>query len=398
MSSPITADIVAAEFAKVRHIVDDGRGTGKPLDGLDLDTLKGAEVWFRHKHLTDIERLIKTTPLFFKSGAFDWAADPDAYNDPLELAMQRDLMVVLSEISEDHPDLQRLPPVAVKWVTNPYFSSVCLRGETVSFICISNGFARFLQAVVGTVIRLHDVGVHLRWLNSSLSNYLFGADVERALKRGGETVDQAITFLIDAAVRLMDGQSTGLPYALTPRLVGDIKVTSPMLAHAYSSSELFIVMHELTHLLRGHNHRRGRTLADELAADRGAQSLLVIAGSQLDYDGTFYVGPIMFLQVARLYDEICRMTRLARHPYEGELDDERELESGIELKLRLEAVVKNAEKMVPGPRGLGMALLEETAVLIAAVQAVHLTAAGLPTHFEDQMPRILASRRSEQHG
>jgi hypothetical protein len=203
---------------------------------------------------------------------------------------------------------------------------------------------------------------------------------------GGEEVSLAIRVLIGNAIQSVSGDIGGLDAPLTPRLASDVWEQSPLLAYAYQSCELFIVLHELGHLLNGDDHRLQRTLAVELRADRTAQRLLKIGASKLNYAGSFYVGPTFYLQVARLYDLIRRTYGGLRHVRGAAVSAQGE----FELHKRLSAAIAAVPSMgfpASAPRiALMEALANEMYVLIAGCQFELFRLLETPRSLESLLP------------
>lgn len=331
--------------------------------------------------LQRIEDQVKGNPAF-SSGEYDWATDPSVYRDYAEAMMQYDLLTVLGEMRRDRPGVEALQPIAIKWVTNPYFASVCVPGPDLNFILLSHGFAKFLQVVVGTMVRLHDLAAESTVPPSGRSNYLLGADIERALRLDDEAVRHALHVLIGSAMRSMDGELVGMDNPVTPRLV-ELGDKHPFLATIYSSAELFIVLHEVAHLLLEQDPKKGRTLKQEIDADHAGQSLLIVADATLGYAGPYIVGPAFYFQVARLYEMIRRFLR-----------KDESLQAEQEMQSRLKATIARAPGMGMPLESLIQCMAEEVFVLIAGCQHEMLRMLKSPVPLDSLLPPITSFDRS----
>lgn len=381
----LSADDVLTAFHRVRPLVETEEPHTTTPEGLGLD-IDAISERVCSSCMEDMRYLLSTTPHLRALGYGDWVLAPELYRFPNELVMQRDLLVVLSEVRSDHPSFDGQGPVAIRWVLNPFFVSTCIPGERVSFVCLSMGFVKFLQVVVGTLVRLHEVARELPAEDSVFTNYLFGADAARAIGAGGARIENMINVLLGSAGRMAEGELTGLDAPLTPKLVQEITPSHPFLGTAYSSCETFIVLHELAHLFRRHEPGASRTLSLEIEADMAALSMLVIADARLDYFGPLFVGPAFFFQVARIYELATRtfgalkaLRERMRQPEASQRtladkSDPRGREQ--ELEARLHAAILWIPRMGVPLGGLAGAMAEELDVLLAGCRLRLLTGLG----------------------
>lgn len=335
-----------------------------------------------------IAEVLERRPGFAARFDYGWATDPDGYDDVWDAVLQHVVIVTLSEIDDDHPDLERLNPVVVKSVRSVSFASVCVPGADVDFICISRAFQGFLQAFVGTLLDLRDAA---RGLDDTTAtwcrgNALHGRDAERALRAGGDETEQLVDTLLGSAMRLSAGRPVRHARSVGPRLYAEIERVNPFLAEAYLSCEGFVVCHELAHLLRRHRFDVHRDVRREREADQAALSLMTIASACVEWMATgLFAGPALFIQVSRVYD-------LGRRVQEGvdagHVDMETIVPPADELTARGVAIVRAIPGLGTPPvvQQLVQQLIDELHVILAACQRAVLRELGHARPFADFLP------------
>lgn len=301
---------------------------------------------------------------------YQWALDASGYGSDYEAYMQYGLLKILSEINPSHPKLSEVRPMVVKLVKSPNFSTVAVAGVDVDFVCVPFGLQKFLQVVVGTLINAEDAASSVTYDESlrTSSNRIGGQSLERLVRGDPAAAHGIVMGIIDAGFALARGRAFSHLEPVTPRLMGDYGRTYPMMATLFICCELFIVCHEMEHLLNRDKISMAREISDEVGADAGGLSLLIIAAATVE--GARFAaisGPVAYFQVARLYDLIRRVAAVV-DPQEGA--PEPSSQSEFELRLRLNAFLQGGGRMGI-PKDL-MAISEELAdewwLLIASCQ------------------------------
>jgi len=363
----LTPEDIHSEFRKVRAGIDhrpvpesaalDGFPSDIPLDGPHAK-----------RQLDEISELLDAHPRFSERFDFSWATDPASYSISLELTLQAVLIAALADSDQDHPDLARLRPTVVRCVMNPQFSSTCISADEVDFICISQGFIKFMQIFVGSMIDFHDIG---RWIHGETkladTNLVFGQDAERTLRTVPEAGKEICQGIVNAGFNIAGGEHVSHHSTISERLADDIGRHAPTLVIAMIACEGFIVCHELAHFLKGHKQKLVRSIDDEVGADESGTSLLIVASATLKPlpAGTLF-GPPVFFQLARLYEMMHRVRAMMYEPG----DVSKFIASENELKLRMKLTGRYIAKHIPMPheRSPYWEIVNEIGVVIRGCQ------------------------------
>jgi hypothetical protein len=329
-----------------------------------------------------LEAYLATHAEFASRFDFGWAATPPRPEDePFDVLLQSAVVTALAEVDPDHPNLDRLKPVAVKWVENPNFAAVSVPGATVDFICLSRGFAKFVQAVVGAFVAAHDAAREAPPIEGLIArtNHIGGHDLERLLRTERQTGMTLMGKLVDVGWRIASGEPATWKPSISPRLTGDIGTQLPLLGQMLLAADLFVALHELAHLLEGH-HSSERRLDHEIAADRAAISLGIIVSARLEGARfTSFLGPTCLLQTARLYELIRRAkSAFEKNWAAAALYPEEELAARLAATRRA-AVEFGLESLLP----VALAVDAEMSAMILGCQSYLLSQLGSEVAFEE---------------
>jgi hypothetical protein len=375
----LTREAIDQLFEEVKPLVDHSLATSAPPD---MATSRADLLDSARRIAQSLQEYLATHQEFAARFDFGWAATPPRPEDePFDVLVQSAVVTALAEVDPKHPNLDRLKPVAVKWVENPNFVAVSVPGATVDFICLSRGFAKFVQAVVGAFVAAHDAGREAPPIEGLIAktNYIGGHDLERLLRTERQDGITLMGKLVDVGWRIASGDQATWNPSISPRLNGDIRTQLPFLGQMLLAADVFVALHELAHLLEGHRSSE-RSLDHEIAADRGAISLGIIVSARLEGARfTSLLGPTCLLQTARLYELIRR----ARSAFEKDWSAAA-LYPEEELAARLAATRRAA-----GEFGLGsllpvaLAVEAEMSAMILGCQCYLLSQLGSEVAFEE---------------
>lgn len=341
---------IHAEFDRVRGVAD-FRSVADP-DAMKADPLNASSLQGPHaqRMLDRTARILDEHAEFSNRFDFWWAVDAASYTDPVEVFLQQVLIAALADSKRDHPHLRALKPTAVRCVYNPQFSSFALPGQTVDFVCISIGFMKFLQVLLGAMIDFHDAGCDLTGpTRLCYTNLAFGQDAERLMRQRPKVAQGICNRVVLEGLRCFKGDFANHHSPIFGRMVGDLLEVSGLTPLLYSGCEGFIVCHELAHLLSPDKTPQ-RKMRLEQDADLSAISLMFVATCVIDNDlfvPTLY-GPPLFFQAARIYGLIHRAGIVISGVPQ---DMEKMSDSEVELIRRLMGIRRYLRKETPLPAG-----------------------------------------------
>lgn len=396
--SLLVPEDILNEFDRIRGGVDyrsvvDPNALNQPA--LDTPRLDSPYV---QRVLNHIAQTLEDHPRFSKRFDFWWATHHESYTNPAEVGLQNVLIAALADSAQDHPNLERLKPTAIRCVTNPQFSSVSINGSAIDFVCVSLGFMKFLQLVLGALIDFHDAGEDLRGETKLCNtNVIFGQDAERTLRERPSTGEEICGRVVHEGLRIFDGNYANHHSPIFGRMMSDIGKASPLMPALYTASEGFIALHELAHLLAGHEYSSSRQLEKEVEADVSGMSLMIVASSVLGdrLPVPVLYGPPLFFQASRLYALIHRMGTIfiERDIPENEQQSMEVLVAPeAELKYRMERAHRYLNQQVPMPPGspdIFHDIVMELSVLIVGCQQRFLAVTGQEIEFEEVLKTVM---------
>lgn len=393
----LTPADIHAEFERVRGAVD-FRSVADPdsLTQPAFDTPRLDSPQF-YKRLAPIAKILESHPRFAERFDFWWATEPESYTSPAETGLQTVLIAALADAVQDHPNLRRLKPTVIRCVANPQFSSLSIRGSEVDFVCISTGFMKFLQMLLGSLIDFHDAGKDLAGpTRICATNVVFGQDAERTLRQRPQAGKEICGRIVDQALKVFGGGLAGHHSPIFGRMLGDISEASPLMPALYVACEGFITLHELAHLLAGHEYSASRSLEHEIEADLSGISLMIVASSVLGDSLSVPVlyGPPLFFQGARLYALIHRIGVLYAEkdlPESEQQSIDTLAAAERELKHRLGRTQRYLHEQVPLPAGVPDifgSIVSELAVPIVGCQQKLFAMTGRELEFDATLDAV----------
>lgn len=232
------------------------------------------------------------------------------------------------------------------------------------------------------------------------TNHFFGAAIERKLRY---SPDLALPHVERFLLTLSEYARFSEPWIPHISVTTEFNLLGPELPQEhldvlalYVMSEMFVVCHELAHLLEHRGQDSQRRLEDEVDADRSASSLLIIHNSRhLLHRHGLALGPIAFFQLMRAAVLVRRVVTLLDGPKDsdGGITDEAKrrassmLNDEYELKLRAKLYERHLIQWGFGPL-IGSTygeLLHELYLPVAAIQHKLLTSIGSTDHSWDSL-------------
>jgi hypothetical protein len=237
---------------------------------------------------------------FFDKYGYDWAIEPDAYNSPFEMFLQWRILNVLSDVSSNHPALDRCSNLVVRLVPTSsarphlrlveHFRVIIL---TSGYLSAFKGFMRLwlrgcalgqTKPMKATGLDRPDTAGYLSALENhegpmSLSAKAYVGTLAQLLNNKPPIMDESSIFDDEVLKRDQWQQPFGI------------------LSNAIDG---FLLFHEVAHVLAGDSPTTERTIESELGADIGSVSLCIIDQARNGGIGTLYLGAPMFFCVELL--------------------------------------------------------------------------------------------------
>lgn len=275
-------------------------------------------------------KLKKKKPRFFAVFDYSWAFQSDSYGSSLEMQLQLSFLQVACEIAQDHPNYGKLGGIVIRIAGTREWVPFCQTVDRWKFIVFPTPFLKALQQYTLGHILLYKGGRHLKPVFASViqSNNLQGEIAERLVRQRPDFVyalaEDVFAPFVATTKReipkflnltfgsfLADEKKRGNTLSVARQLV-----MLPILA------EVYVLCHELAHILEHDFNETGRSLAEELEADRAASSLSVVADATLKLPGSIgMTGAALFLNVLEMLQKAQFMRKLAtldRHPNQEE--------------------------------------------------------------------------------
>jgi hypothetical protein len=214
----------------------------------------------------EIRGLLEAYPHLVDTFDYGWTVDPTAYRIPFDAIFQAYVLRLIADVDQSHPRLRGHTPIAARVAINRDFVSHSLPRPEVQFVFVSRGYMDYLKYFLELALslvklegQLEDPGRPASWWGV--------ADIGALTRAFPEKVNDALrTFTLEATDLMMERLlEHGIPIG------PELSKSKSLLSISYDSAETFLVAHEVGHLLE--QHQRGRTLDQEIFADRTALSL-----------------------------------------------------------------------------------------------------------------------------
>lgn len=275
-------------------------------------------------------KLRKKNPRFFRVFDYGWAFQSESYSSSLEMQLQLSFLQIACEIAENHPNYSKLNGIVIRIAGTKEWVPFCQAVDSWKFIVFPTPFIKALQQYTLGHILLYQGGRHLKPVFASVirSNNLQGEIAERLVRQRPDfvyalsrdvfspfvmTIDREVpTFLtLNFGSFLADEAKRGNSKSIALQLV-----SLPILA------EVYVLCHELAHILEHDFSKMGRSVAEELEADRAASSLSIVADAVLKLPGSVGIaGAALFFNVLEMLQKaqfIGKLASLNTHPIQRE--------------------------------------------------------------------------------
>lgn len=268
--------------------------------------IPGYEVLF-----TRIESVLTRYPHLVDRFGYAWAADKSAYRSCMDVIFQHNVLELLADVDQGHPDLVGLKPVAARMAVNRDFISYSRPGTDLDFVFVSRGFMNLLKYFLELTVEIMALGPPVKRAPAPWGPF----NLREICRRSPEEVIKALRDFVDRALAIVRGDLPPPHYPIQTSLAA----TGNFTMFTYDAVESFVVAHELGHLL-GRHDLSDDSVAKEIAADRTALSLqLARSGTQATVDGTgiaatlgVYLGGPAFYFVGGIYYLIAALSEFAR--------------------------------------------------------------------------------------
>lgn len=271
------------------------------------------DVWKALK--TRMVELQKEKNFFIDKYGYDWVFGASAYNSPFEAHLQWRLLNTLSDISPDHPALDRCRNLVVRVIPTSCARPHLRQVEEFHVIILTQGYLSAFKGFIrlwlrGCSLGRTDADSPPTTYRHHAANYLSAISVsENAMGLSAKAYVGTLVQLIANKVPIMDRESIFDGEVLKRE---QWEMQFGILSGAIDG---FLLFHEAAHVLAGDSPASERTLESEIEADRGSASLCIIDEARDGGLGTSYLGAPMFFSVEllRLLCEELMEFREGRH-------------------------------------------------------------------------------------
>lgn len=352
------------------------------------------------KALELIQSLIAKKKVFFTKFDYTWACLPESYSNPMESLYQYYLLDIISDISPQHPNYEKLGNIAVRFLASDEIEPLNLRQRDFQYIILPTPLVKYFQAVLICMWQLQEIGRQplkkpVTWAQT---NVIYGRNIENALRN---YYSECIPHLDRLLAIILAYAQRQVPVAAlqSPTLAEILNLSKPStdgraeeksrFPHLYETVEMFIVCRELADALTKAN--AAPALSSEqlwetaLQADINGGSLYIIYNAlHAKHPLAFLIGPCLYFQLMRLF-ALCQRTVISvTRPGENQ-----EIRLAQENNLKQRAFAYDAYNKRWGLANATdqayINLLKEAYLLIAGCQRRLLELYQLPTIPFDQL-------------
>lgn len=310
--------------------------------GFDLD-----EVW--SITLSEMENLFTRKPEFFQKFDYEWARYRESYNYPHEAHLQLAALNCISDIDDNHPEASERNDVFVRVVPNssarPHVRVVGDKKVIVLTRGYSSAVRGFLRLWMrGCALGGSKGGFDARSADEFREAFLNGAKI------GGDKLELTARAYIGNLLQLHNNEFPFMDQSsVFDDSINDRNSWGLHFGALVSASDIFLLFHELAHILSSDYLSPTRSLENEISTDQGAASLCIVAAANKDTNA-FHA--LAFGSVVYFYMETLRIHSLE---VQSLIDGRRKISDGrmpgIEEVLERGAVFKSHILRHLGPFG-----------------------------------------------
>jgi hypothetical protein len=262
---------------------------------------------------SEMRSLFKRKAEFFSRFDYEWVFQPESYDQSLEVILQYYLLRIASEIDESHPNAKGLGNIVVRILPTKEWAPFCQKVDRWSFILFPSPFTKALQQYALAHIMLYKMGRHLPPVFETVvrSNRVQGEVAERLIRQRPDFACQLAEQMAEPFWSAINrkipqfGDFTFEAFLSEESEKGNDVHTAKMLCSLPILAEVFVLCHELAHILEHDFQNSERNILEELEADQSGVSLSIIADSELGLPqsvGT--TGAAMFFSVAEFLQKL----------------------------------------------------------------------------------------------
>jgi hypothetical protein len=284
---------------------------------------------------------------FYTRFGYEWVRDRRNFLNPFEALFQFELLRILGDLSPSHPDYWRLKETAVRFIPTANIGAECREVGDYAFILLSTSFIRYIKEIVLALWRLHRIALGGgnnadRSACFTCHNHVFGQDAELAMRISWREAEKVFTPLLAVIFSHLNYEVPCFKSIALTVEMDEAGKPADMLPFGglYHPVEMFVLCHELAHLLKGDVEKQERSVEEELLADHSAMSLYIIHNSfnarqplMISHPMSYFVGPVLFFQGMRLLALCRRLVILRECDFQTGanhlLDEERELSARL---------------------------------------------------------------------
>jgi hypothetical protein len=236
------------------HYYDHAGSSWARREDQDEITDRISKILIRHPHLvTDL--------------GYSWASDSGAYRTTLDMRLQGQALELLADVNPRHPHILRAKPVAARLAISRDLVSYAYPTANLNFIFVGLGFIDMLKSFIALTLDLGE-------LSERSKSHRFGlwgpSDLDQIWRTNRMHVVNLAEEFISRISLIVDEEVPPASPELAHRLLDS---GCEGLISTYDSVELFIVAHELAHLL-GEDDLQDGSVEKEIIADKMGTSLL----------------------------------------------------------------------------------------------------------------------------
>jgi hypothetical protein len=217
---------------------------------------------------------------FFREHDYRWALSAEAYHNSFEMLLQWRLLNVLSDISSDHPDLERASNIVVRVVPNLSARAHVRSIDQFNVIVLPTGYLSMFKGFT----RVWFKGRGLAHPFALASAYTYSTAAEHFLLAVKYRKSQLIQGARAYLGLLFQMSQNEMPFMDRESIFDEEIIRRDLFLAEFEqlaiSTDAFILFHEAAHILNGDSPREGRSTVLEIGADRGSVSLSIIDESR----------------------------------------------------------------------------------------------------------------------
>lgn len=326
-------DLIIQNFDRVMLVMASNRWDFRPDKSMREYTPKKKNI---DDKLKKIRTHIRNHKNFYRVFDYKWTLNNANYTNILECHYQYHLLEIIADINFKHPNWRKLDNIAIRILPSGSVNAECIHDGKYKYLMVSVPFLKIFKAIITTMKILTKIGDNLT-ISQNLwcpSNHLNGRVIETALRMDYARCEPHLLNLISDIFYYATHGEIELPGMYTPKLASLIDHTKDIdYLLLYELTEMFVICHELAHILQHDKTSTTRSFTEEQEADYfGASLYLIYSSKNMLTPYGFFKGPALFFGTMRLF-VMCR-NMLSVLQKEAALDAPEHIVEETILKLR----------------------------------------------------------------